>query len=616
MKTLSPMKGMLAVSAILICTVVSGQIHHLEPPFWWSGMKNPKLQLMVHGADISETRPVIEYEGVRIQSVQLVENSNYLFINLDIDPDVSPGTFDIRFYRKDKVVESCNYELKERERGSTSRTGVNSSDAICLIMPDRFANGEPSNDQFEDMPDKLNREDDYGRHGGDIQGILDHLDYLADMGFTAIWLNPVLENNMKSGAYHGYATTDFYKVDRRLGSNELYRHLSDLAAERGIKLIMDMIFNHCGLDHWWMEDLPSMDWINGIPDPKITTHTRTVNQDPYVSEHDKREMLDGWFVPSMPDLNQRNPFMAEYLIQNSIWWIEYAKLAGIRQDTYPYPEKDLMAEWNRRVLEEYPDFHIVGEEWTPNQAIVSYWQKGKINADGYQGFMPGVLDFPLQFALHSALTEEEGFEKGLFKLYECLANDFQYPDPYKLIIFSDNHDMSRFFMQVGQDVDLYKLGISFLLTTRGIPQIFYGSEILMTHNDAGHGAIRKDFPGGWEGDDINGFTGHGLSEQELEMQQFFRTLLNWRKDKAVIHQGKLMHFVPEDGVYVFFRYNDNDRVMVILNKNREEKKLELERFSEIIGDSRSAKDILSGKQFELGGAITLPATAPLVLELE
>ena len=483
-------------------------------------------------------------------------------------------------------------------------------------MPDRFANGDPANDRIEGMKEGLNRNDNYGRHGGDIAGIANNLNYIKDMGFTAIWLNPVLENDMQRGSYHGYATTDFYKVDRRFGSNEDYREMSRQASDMGIKMIMDMIFNHCGSSHWWMEDPPFKDWINHYPDFVPTSHRRTTNMDPYASKTDKKGMTDGWFVRTMPDLNQRNPYMAEYLIQNSIWWIEYLGLSGIRMDTYPYPDKEMMAEWNIRVLKEYPDFNIVGEEWSMNPAIVSYWQDGQTNRDGYDGKIPSMMDFPLQNAVSEALNDKEDFNSGLVKIYEMLANDMLYPDPANLVIFPDNHDMARFFMQLNMDVDLYKLGITFFLTTRGIPQIFYGSEILMTHTEGDdHGNIRKDFPGGWEGDQISGFTGTGLKEDEADMQNFFWRILNWRKDKEVIHSGKLMHYAPQNGVYVYFRYNESEKVMVIINKNTEKQKLRLDRFEEMLDGITAGKEIISGEELNFNGELMLAPLTPMVIEL-
>ncbi|KPK87191.1 MAG: alpha-amlyase [Bacteroides sp. SM23_62_1] len=600
-----------------ILSTIHAQIGHVEPPFWWAGMKDTMLQIMVHGKNISDSYPELNYEGVSITSEYVVENPNFLFLNLDLSPDVKPGKFEIHFKQDENIIESVQYELRQRKEGSADREGFNNADVLYLIMPDRFANGDPENDLVEGMKEGYDRIAPYGRHGGDIQGIADHIDYIADMGFTAIWLNPVLENDQPQASYHGYATTDFYKVDSRFGTNEEYRKLGELASEKGIKLIMDMIFNHCGSEHWWMSDMPSADWINLYPDFQITNHRRTVNQDPHASDIDTKMMVEGWFVPTMPDLNLTNPFLAIYMIQNSIWWIEYLGLAGIRMDTYPYPFKYAMSEWSRMVLDEYPCLNIAGEEWTDNPAIVSYWQKGQHNYDGYPGNLPSLMDFPLQSVLARALTEEEGWNSGLQRLYDMLANDFLYPDPYNLVVFADNHDMSRFYMQVGMDAELFKLGIAYILTTRGIPQIFYGTEILMTHTESNeHGYIRKDFPGGWTGDKINGFTGTGLSEKEKEIQNFIKTILKWRKNNTAVHSGKMTHFVPENGIYVYFRHDKDHKVMVILNKNKEDQKLEIHRFNEMLNGITKGRDVITGREYELHDEITVPGMSPLILELK
>ncbi len=588
-------------------------VPRVEPTCWWAGMKNPSLQLMVHGTDIALTRVVINHPGIVVRSVISVENPNYLFINLDLQKAV-PGKFDILFQKAGKNVAISTYELKQREPGSAEREGFKSSDAMYLVMPDRFANGNPANDELEGMKDKPDRTNLQGRQGGDINGLLDNLGYIGGMGYTAIWLNPLLENNMTRTSYHGYATTDFYKVDPRYGTNEEYRDFALEARSRGIKLIMDMIFNHCGSEHWWMNDMPMRDWINEYPEYRITNHVKTLNQDPHASEYDKKLFVDGWFVPTMPDLNQRNPFMATYLIQNSIWWIEYAGLAGIRMDTYPYPDKEMMAQWNVRISEEYPDFTIVGEEWHMNQAILAYWQKGKLNQDGYRGNLASLMDFPLQSAVSTALRDPGTGE--LMKIYECIANDFQYPDPKNLVVFPDNHDMTRFFVQVNRDYDLLKMGIGYFLTTRGIPQIYYGTEIAMNHTGTHDSEFRKPFPGGWDGDPVNGFTGKGLTDPEKDIQQFTRKLLNWRKEKAVIHTGELKHFLPFDGLYLFFRYNDKEKVMVVLNKNPQETLLKTERLAEMLNGCTKAQEVISGKSFTDLKQITLPGKSISILELQ
>jgi len=610
------MKRLITLFIILITLNVAAQeVERVEPPNWWAGMKSPDLQLMVYGENISKADVSIDYPGVELEAVTKVENSNYLFVDLKLNKEVKPGTFDIQFKVNDSEVANYSYELRERAENSANREGFNSSDVICLITPDRFVNGDTSNDEVKGMKEGLDRSYNYGRHGGDLQGIINSLDYLQDLGYTAVWLNPVLENDMPEASYHGYACTDFYKVDARFGSNKEYVELKKELDKRGMKLIMDLIFNHCGSEHWWMHDMPMKDWINNYPDYKITNHRRTVNQDPHASQTDTRGMVDGWFVKEMPDLNQKNPYLAKYLIQNSIWWVEYVGLEGIRQDTWPYPDKNMMSVWTKELLEEYPDFNVVGEEWSMNPAIVSYWQKGKYNADGYKNYAPSMMDFPLQSAVSQGLKNTESFDNGLIQIYNALANDFQYPDPNNLTIFPDNHDMSRFFVQVNEDVDLLKMGVAFFLTTRGIPQIYYGTEILMRHDGSEHGDIRADFPGGWEGDNVNAFTGVGLSEEAKDMQRYVSTIQNWRKTATVIHNGKLMHFIPENGTYTYFRYTDDEAVMVILNKNTETKTIKTDRFEEIILGYTSGKEMISGKQISDISEITVPAKSAVIVEL-
>ena len=609
----------IALFAIVLLTVLPNYaankptLKRVEPPFWWTGFKNPSLQLMVYGERISETRPEINYEGVELVASSAVENPNYLFLDLRLSPNVKPGKFEIVFKQNGKTIVTSTYELKAREKGSSQRVGFNSSDVMYLVMPDRFANGDPSNDSKDDELEKADRTNSDGRHGGDLKGIQDHLDYIKDNGYTALWVNPVLENNMPSVSYHGYSTTDFYKVDSRFGSNADYQQLSAEAKKRGIKMVMDMIFNHCGLSHWWMKDMPMKDWINEYPDFKITNHKKTTIQDPYASEVDSKEFTDGWFVPTMPDLNQRNPYLANYLIQNSIWWIEYVGLDAIRMDTYPYPDKQMMSDWTHKVMTEYPNFNIVGEEWNTNPAAVAFWQRGKVNPNGYISYMPSLMDFPMQNAIVQSMTND----LGLNYLYETLSLDYLYPKADNLVIFAENHDTERFFTAIGEDIPKYKAAMTFLMTTRGIPQTYYGGEILMTgFKRDGDGKMRKDFPGGWQGDQVNGFKGIGLTAAQADVQQFMKKLVNWRKGKDLIHHGMLKHYYPMENFYVYFRYNDKESVMVILNTNSAEKTLNTTRFAESLKGFTSAKEVMSGSMVNDLNNIVVPAKTSLILELK
>ncbi|MBB6002378.1 glycoside hydrolase family 13 protein [Arcicella rosea] len=595
------------------------KIQHIEPLNWWVGMKNPNLQLLVHRKNIADFSPKINYKGVSIKKVNKVENPNYLFIDLLIAPETQAGEVKIIFENNKKETFTHHYSLLKRQNKSADRIGFNSSDVLYMITPDRFANGNPQNDNVANFKDSLNRKGLTGRHGGDIEGIIQHLDYIQNLGMTALWINPLVENNQPKTSYHGYAITNFSKIDARFGTNDDYVRLSKEAKKHGIKLVMDMVLNHCGSEHWWMKDFPTKDWINFQVSPKTiySTHRRESLHDPYAAEYDITSHSDGWFDSTMPDLNQRNPFMANYLIQNSIWWVEYADLGGIRMDTWPYPDKNFMSVWSKRMEQEYPNFNIVGEEWSLNPSIVAAWQKGKVNKNGYVSYLRTLMDFPVNAALIEALnTDEKVWNQGFTKLYQTVANDFVYANPNDLMIFPDNHDMSRFFTQLHEDYSKFKNGMAFLLTTRGIPQIYYGTEILMTNPKSDeHGEIRGDMPGGWADDSKNVFTEMGMSKAEIEAKNFVSTLLKWRKNTPVIHSGKLKHFAPANGFYVQFRYNDKQKIMVILNKNKESKTLEMGKFKEILKDNFIAKDILSNQTFEVKGSLNVPPNNPLILEI-
>ena len=595
----------------------SYSIQHLEPPSWWVGMKQGRLQLMVHGEQIADLTPSLTYPGVAIQDVTRVASKNYLFIDLEISQEALPGEFLLRFTQQGQTVLSHPYRLQARARDSAQRRGFGPADAIYLIVPDRFANGNQNNDSVTPLKEKANRADPAGRHGGDLQGISEHLDYVAEMGFTQIWSTPLTENNQPETSYHGYASTNLYRVDARFGSNEEYRDLVDRAKRKGLGFIQDVVLNHIGSGHWWMKDLPTKDWLNYQDQFVVTNHKRTTIQDPHASLADRKRFSNGWFVESMPDLNQRNPWLANYLIQNNIWWIEYAGLSGFRVDTYPYSDPAFLSQWSKRIIDEYPNFNMVGEEWTSNPAIVSYWQKGKVNSDHYLSYSPSMMDFPLYYALQEGLMGEDGDRTGLNVLYESLANDFQYPAPENLVIFEGNHDTNRIFSELAQDEGLYRMAMVYLATMRGIPQFTYGTEILMTSpRQRDDGRVRADFPGGWSGDAVDAFSGQGLGKAQKEAQQFLRRLLNWRKSAQVIHQGQLMHFVPEQGSYVYFRYDKRARVMVAFNKNRQPTTLDLGRFQEMLTPGSSGTDVLTGQRISLSKTLTLPARSALILEIE
>ena len=432
------------------------KIDHLEPPFWWTGMEDDRLQILVHGKNISELIPEISYPGLTVSEVNKIENPNYLFINLTISRNINPGELDIVFKRKRKTIINYKYKILDRKPGSADRKGFSAEDVIYLITPDRFANGNPDNDSSPNLKESVDRKNKDGRHGGDLQGVIDHLDYIDNMGFTQLWLNPVLENDHPRTSYHGYSTTDYYKIDTRFGSNELYKKLSKEANKRNIGIIKDVIPNHIGSEHWWMKDLPSSDWINNKGIFKRTSHVHEAVYDPYITKSEIREMTDGWFVRTMPDLNQRNSYLATYLIQNSIWWIEYADLSGFRVDTYPYMDKEFLSVWSGRILAEYPNFNFVGEEWNMNSSMIAYWQAGSYTNDDYRSSIPSMMDFPLQSALVRSLKNKDSWDSGIGDVYRVIANDFVYGNPYNLVVFAGNHDMQRIYSQLDHNFDLYK----------------------------------------------------------------------------------------------------------------------------------------------------------------
>lgn len=589
----------IALLLTVMHTALSAQIYHVEPPNWWAGMKNQNLQLMVHGNAVSETTPVLNYPGVVIQNVHEAESKNYLFLDLYISTTAKPGAFSIFFVKEGDTVYTHNYTLLGRDQSAPIK-GFNSSDVIYLLNPDRFANGDYTNDIVPGTKEqKLDRKEPMARHGGDIRGMINSLDYISKMGFTAIWPTPLLENDMASYSYHGYAITNHYRVDPRFGTLQDYKDLATKAREKGLKLIFDAVLNHTGTGYWWMKDLPFKDWINRVDSFEQTNHRRTVNQDIYASAYDKSLWADGWFSPSMPDMNGRNPYMANYLIQNTIWWIETLHLGGLRQDTYGYSDKEFLKNWSCRVMEEYPDFSMVGEEWSYNPLITSYWQKGKINYDGYTSCLTTVMDFAMQSALVEGLKKKEGtnLTDGLNNLYESLANDFVYADPNNILVFGDNHDMDRLYTQLGKDLELTKMALTYLLTIRGIPQIYYGTEILLDNTGfhKNDGLIRADFPGGWKEDAVNAFKGIGLTADQKSMQAYLKQLLNWRKSNPVIATGQTMHFAPFDGVYVYFRYNADKTIMVVMNRNETDTKIDMKRFAEIIGQKTKAENALTGE---------------------
>ncbi len=610
---------LVTVLSVLLCghnsLYAASVIKKVAPSFWWAGMNNPELQVLLYGEQISSADVSISSDDIVLQEVVKQDNPNYLLLYLNTS-EAAPQTFDICL-KQGKKQTVIPYELKQRRADAAQIEGFNSSDVLYLIMPDRFANGDASNDVIPGMlEDRVDRNDSFARHGGDFKGIEQHLDYIADLGVTSVWLNPIQENDMQGGSYHGYAITDYYQADRRFGSNEEFRTLVEQAHSKGLKIVMDMIFNHCGSENYLFKDMPSKDWFNFKGNYVQTTFKTATQSDPYASDYEKKIAVDGWFTQSMPDFNQRNRHVATYLIQSSIWWIEYAGINGIRQDTHPYADFDMMARWCKAVNDEYPRFNIVGETWLGNNVLISYWQKNSPLAHPRNSYLPTVMDFPLMDHMNKAFDEEttDGYG-GLSRLHEYLSQDIVFADPMHLLTFLDNHDTSRFYRSEAdtKNLDRYKQALAFLLTTRGIPQIYYGTEILMAADKAnGDGLLRCDFPGGWQNDTHNYFDAANRTALQNEAFSYLKKLLQWRKGNEVIAKGKLKHFSPRQGVYAYERKHGDQSVVVFLNGTDREQTIDLSAYQEILPRT-SARNVLEGKEVEIGKELTLSHRGVCVL---
>ncbi|MEW7290366.1 glycoside hydrolase family 13 protein [Aquimarina sp. 2304DJ70-9] len=585
-------------------------IQHIEPPFWWVGMENTNLQVLIHSDDIHNAKVVIDHPGVTIQSVNKVENPNYLFLNLEISEATKPGMVTINF-KDDNKHFSYKYELKSRSKRVHEGQAINGSDVIYLITPDRFANGDSSNDSTEDTLEKINRKDENGRHGGDLKGVLDHFDYIEELGVTTLWLNPFLENDQPAYSYHGYGISDFYKTDSRFGTNNDFKTLVDKSHKNGMKVIMDQVFNHCGSGHWWMNDLPSKDWLNQWEKFTYSNFSTIIASDPHASKSDFDLLTKGWFDTNLPDLNLENKYLETYMIQNSIWWVEYANLDGIRMDTYPYPDQGAMARWMQALTKEYPDFYMVAETWASKTSYLSYWNNENTNRNGYTSYVNSISDYPLYYAMINAF----GKDGNITTLYETLAEDFVYGNPYNNKVFNGNHDQGRTLGLLNGNVDKLKLSMAFTLTVRGIPQLYYGDEILMK-KDKPDGQLREDFPGGWQGDTRNAFTKEGRTAKENEVFSYIKTILNWRKNATSIHQGKLTHYQPLDNIYVYFRSTETESTMVIINNsNKDIQEFSLERFNESLNGYSTGIDIITRNKVNKLDKISVAKNTALIIEL-
>jgi neopullulanase len=598
---------------------VFAQIDRVEPPFWYAGMQNPELQIMFYGKNIALNEVSVS-NNIVIKEVKKTENPNYLFVTIDTK-NATAQDLVFSFFKDKKVILKQKYSLKQRRENSASRKSYDASDVVYLIMSDRFANGNPKNDSDKSVVEKADRTISGGRHGGDIAGMIQHLDYIKELGATALWPTPLCEDNDKAYSYHTYGQSDVYKIDPRFGTNDEYVQLSSELHKRDMKLIMDYVTNHWGAEHWMMKDLPTYEWIHQFPGYAQTNYRMTTQFDTNASDIDTKMCMDGWFVKSMPDLNQSNPLVLKYLTQNAIWWIEYANLDGFRVDTYSYNDKKGIAEWTKAITDEYPNFNIVGEVWMHDQAQMAYWQKdSKIAAiQNYNSNLPSVMDFTLHDAFGKVFNEDkDSWSEGMINVYDNFTNDFLYPNVNNLLTFVENHDTNRFNQIYKNDLSKYKMAMTLLATVRGIPQLYYGSEIGMAGNKdkEGDGAIRQDFPGGWAGDKNNAFTKEGRTAEQQQFFDFSSQLFTWRKTNEAVHFGKMKHYLPWSNVYVYFRYTDSKSVMVVVNNNTESQTFSTKRFQESILNYTSGKEVLTGKEIDLKNDITIEGKSVLILELK
>lgn len=635
----------------LVADATREEVTRVEPLSWWTGMKTP-LQLLVQGKDIGRKKITIAGgKGVTVKHLHKAASPDYLFVDIEVDEHARPGTYYL-FISDGKQMVKYPYLIREREKGSADRKSFTTEDLIYLIMPDRFASARNGNDtqwngdayddgsavpwDVPETPDLVDRDDPVARHGGDIQGIIDHLDYVADLGATALWSTPLLLDNQPQESYHGYACSDYYHIDPRFGDNALYKTMVDKAHEKGLKVIMDVVTNHCGTAHWWMENPPFPDWYH-VNEPYMQMNALfSVYMDPHASLKDRERQESGWFVPSMPDMNLDNPYVLRYFQQWAVWWIEYAGLDGLRVDTYPYNEPEAMAQWCKAVRKEYPDINIVGECWDMNIPQVAYWQSGNPNWNGFDSHLPTIMDFPLQQALLRALTEDEvRWDEGMTRVYSVLAQDFAYHDLDKMMIFFANHDHDRTGDVLRHDPARMKLALALLATLRGIPQLYYGDEMMFCERPGLHhdGSKRIDFPGGWPGDPVNLFTEEGRASAGYTadadytaaagLHDYARALFRWRRGCSAIHHGKTLHFLSRhnegavnytDNTYAYFRYDEKTAVFVYINNTDEERPLDWSHYDEFVSGPVKGRDVVSGERVKLCDGLVVEPRSALIVE--
>ncbi len=588
----------------------------VDPPNWFIGMQNQHLELLIHDNHIGEFQVKIDYPGIKILQTVAVANPNYLFVNIEIGSQTQPGNFNIEL-TKGNQIKLLPYELKAKKAAKPGLPKWGPQEVIYLAMPDRFANGDASNDVIKGYKQgQVDRNKMYFRHGGDLAGVGKHINYLSDLGITALWLNPVIENDQPYESYHGYAFTDHYAIDKRFGSLNEYKSLISDLNNSGIKMVQDMVYNHVGDHHWFINDLPEIDWIHQETDTfRRSNYRDPVLLDPYASQFDKTKNNDGWFDFHMPDLNQQNPRLARYLIQNSLWWIAETGIDGYRIDTYAYPDQHFMAEWGRTIQSEYPGFPVFGETWVSQPAFQVHFAQGSQITKGFDTHLEAVTDFQLNFAFQEAFTKEQTWTDGVSRLYFTLAQDGLYQDANRNITFLDNHDKSRFFSEIDHDVRRLKGALTLMFTLRGIPSLYYGTEILLKGKADPDGKVRQDFPGGWDSDIQNKFYAGGRSVEENEMFEWLKKLIQYRKENKVLQIGKITQFIPENGIYTFFRKDSDKTIMVICNTHNKIQVQGVDKFSEFVHEKTKLKDIFSGKQTILGRSIQLQPYQTLVFEV-
>lgn len=612
------MKKIISISFILFLTTnmfarQANFIKRMEPASWWSGMKQTELQVMLYGNDVSACSFSVKNKAIPVSNIVKTDNPNYMFVYLDTK-HVQPGIYYFILKRGNKMQE-IRYVFNLRSENSGNRPSYSAADAVYLVMPDRFANGNPKNDSVKGYKQgvkfgKLNQ-----RQGGDIQGIIDHLDYIADFGMTAIWSTPLLEDNDTAYSYHHYACSNFYKIDPRFGTNQDYKRLGDSCHAKGLKLIMDIVPNHCGITHWWTNDLPAKDWYHHWPAFTRTNYKVQVQTDPHASKADRYQFENGWFDTNMPDLNIGDTLLFDYLLQSYKYWIEYAGVDGLRVDTYPYNHLQDVSRLMGAIREEYPNMNIVGECWVKTTAQMAYYQTGNHNRDGFDSNLPSVMDFLLKDVFVEAIQEPEAWNTGMIRFYDHFALDFAIPNTDNVMNLLDNHDMDRFSAEVDRDPKLYKMGLALLATVRGFPQLYYGDEIMINAPAGSYESARPTFPGGWPNDAHNAFTKQGRTPEENDIYDYAKRVFQFRKHTKALQNGKMTQFLPEDGLYVFFRYNDYQTVMVVVNNNKTDKSLDLSRFSEMNIHGKTATEITTEQTFQLDKSIKIPGKTVYVLDI-